>query len=59
MTQPVPEESNEAIDVTEPPPGEHDSDLPDERDTGHDPDHESAAAENAESSVDQPSDGTA
>ena len=52
MTQPVPEESNEALDVTERPPGEHDSDLPDEGDT--------AAAreqqENAGSALDQPSD---
>lgn len=52
MTQPVPEESNEAIDLTEPPPGEHDSELPDERAGESSP----TAQENAGSSLDQPSD---
>ena len=33
MTAPVPEESNEAIDVTETHADEHGSDLPDEADT--------------------------
>ena len=52
MTQPVPEESNEALDVTEPPPGEHDSDLPDEGDGTADVEQQ----ENAGSALDQPSD---
>lgn len=52
MTQPVPEESNEALDVTEQPPGTHDDDLPDERDSGHETD---AERENAESSEGEPS----
>lgn len=52
MTQPVPEESNEALDVTEQPPGTHDDDLPDERDSGHEAD---AERENAESSEGEPS----
>ena len=51
MTQPVPEESNEALDVTEPPPGEHASELPDGAD--HEDDEQ---LENAGSSLDQPSD---
>lgn len=56
MTQPVPEESNEALDVTEPPPGEHGSELPD----GDDTDQESTEAEqNAQTSTEQPSDSTA
>ena len=53
MTAPVPEESNEAFDLDSPPPGEHDSDLPDADDGA------GAAAstqeENAETSQDQPS----
>ena len=32
MTQPVPEESNEALDLTEAPDDQHDDDLPDEAD---------------------------
>lgn len=52
MTQPVPEESNEALDLTEPPPGEHDSELPDE----HDGSADELERENAGSSLDQPSD---
>ncbi|GAA1478165.1 hypothetical protein GCM10009623_26110 [Nocardioides aestuarii] len=52
MTQPVPEESNEALDVTEQPPGTHDDDLPDERDDGHETE---AERENAESSEGEPS----
>ena len=52
MTQPVPEESNEALDVTEPPPGEHDSDLPGEGDRAG----ASEQQENAGSALDQPSD---
>jgi len=32
VTEPVPEESNEALDLTEAPPGQHDDDLPDEAD---------------------------
>ncbi len=51
MTQPVPEESNEALDLTEPPPGEHDSELPDGAD-----DLDDAQQENAGSALDQPSD---
>ncbi len=52
LTQPVPEESNEALDVTEPPPGEHDSELPDEGDGTADAEQQ----ENAGSALDQPSD---
>lgn len=60
MTAPVPEESNEAYDLDEAPPGEHDSDLPDDSDTGGDADAAadgSAASqeENAGTSLDQPS----
>ncbi|WP_167736638.1 hypothetical protein [Nocardioides sp. 1609] len=53
MTAPVPEESNEAFDVTEPPPGEHASEAP----GGADGDQaaEAAQEENAETSLDQPS----
>jgi len=32
VTQPVPEESNEALDLTEAPDDQHDDDLPDEAD---------------------------
>ena len=53
MTQPVPEEDNAAIDVDEAPPGEHGSALPDEAD-----EHDPAQEENAESALDQPSDGS-
>jgi hypothetical protein len=53
MTQPVPEESNEAIDLTEPPPGEHASEAPGAGD-GAQAD-EAAQEENAETSLDQPS----
>ena len=51
MTQPAPEESNEALDLTEPPPGEHDSELP----AGSD-DLDDHQQENAGSALDQPSD---
>ena len=51
MTQPVPEESNEALDVTEPPPGEHDSELPDGSDGGSE-----RQQDNAGTALDQPSD---
>ena len=54
MTQPVPEESNEALDVTDAPADEHDDDLPDEAD---DPHTGPAQDENAGSALDQPSDG--
>jgi hypothetical protein len=53
VTAPVPEESNEAYDLDETPPGEHDSDLPGETDGA-----DAAGAtqeENAETSLDQPS----
>ena len=54
MSQPVPEERNEAADLQpgDTPPGEHDGDLPDGDDAGAATDQQ---AENAESSVDQPS----
>lgn len=52
MTQPVPEENNEAIDLTTPPPGEHESELPDE----HTGEPSATQQENAGSSLDQPSD---
>ncbi len=51
MTQPVPEESDEALDLTEPPPGEHDSELPDGRDQV-----DETQQENAGTALDQPSD---
>lgn len=55
MTAPVPEESNEAIDLDEAPPGEHASELPG-ADDGDDNDAAAAAQEeNAETSLDQPS----
>ena len=54
MTQPVPEESNEALDVSEQPPGTRDDDLPDEDDAGHETAAERA---NAESSEGEPSGG--
>ncbi len=54
MSQPVPEESNEALGVTEPPADEHGDDLPDEAD---DPHTTAGQEENAASSLDQPSDG--
>lgn len=53
MTQPVPEEDNAALDLTEEPPGEHPSDAP----GAHDGDQAASALqeENAETSQDQPS----
>ena len=54
MTQPVPEESNEALDLTDTPADEHDTDLPDEHD---DPHTGPAQDENAGTALDQPSDG--
>ena len=54
MTQPVPEESNEALDLTEPPADEHGADLPDEAD---DPHTGRTQEENAGTALDQPSDG--
>ncbi len=53
MTAPVPEESNEALDLTEEPPGEHDSELSDG--TGGDRSADAAQEENAQTSLDQPS----
>lgn len=53
MTQPVPEETNEAADLHEPPPGEHPSEAPGASD-GSQAD-EAAQEENAETSLDQPS----
>lgn len=53
MTAPVPEESNEAYDLDEKPPGEHSSDLPD-GDDGADA-AGAAQEENSETSLDQPS----
>lgn len=53
MTQPVPEESNEAYDLDEAPPGEHSSELPGEADGA-----QADAAlqeENAGTTDDQPS----
>jgi hypothetical protein len=54
VSQPVPEESNEPLHLTEPPDDEHPGDLPDEAD---DPHTTAAQEENAGSSLDQPSDG--
>ncbi len=52
MTQPVPEESNEALHLTEQPPGTHEDELPDEDDTGHETE---AERQNAETSGGEPS----
>ncbi|WP_432476604.1 hypothetical protein [Nocardioides sp. GXQ0305] len=54
MSQPVPEESNEALEVTEQPADEHDDDLPDEAD---DPHTTPEQQENAGTALDQPSSG--
>lgn len=53
MTAPVPEESNEAIDLEEAPPGEH----PSEQSGGTDGSSAAGAVQedNAETSQDQPS----
>ncbi len=53
MTAPVPEESNEAIDLTEEPPGEHDSEAADTDDGAQAT--SASQEENAETSLDQPS----
>jgi hypothetical protein len=53
VTAPVPEEDNAAYDLEETPADEHDDDLPDERDGGQAA--QAAQAENAGSSLDQPS----
>jgi hypothetical protein len=53
VTQPVPEEYNAALDLTEPPPGEHPSEASGATD-GAQAD-EAAQEENAETSLDQPS----
>ncbi|MDO9457286.1 hypothetical protein [Nocardioides sp.] len=53
MTQPVPEETNEAYDLDEKPPGEHESEA-----SGADDGAQAGEAtqeENAETSLDQPS----
>ncbi|CAN5420630.1 hypothetical protein BH11ACT8_BH11ACT8_14370 [soil metagenome] len=57
MTAPVPEESNEAYDLDEKPPGEHDSELSGETSGDDDSDGvaEAEQEENAETSLDQPS----
>ncbi len=57
MTAPVPEERNDALDLTDQPPGEHSDDLPDGDDSpsGADQPEGAAQEENAESSQDQPS----
>ena len=53
MTQPVPEETNEAYDLDEAPPGEHDSEAPGAGDGSQA--SEATQEENAETSLDQPS----
>lgn len=53
MTAPVPEETNAAFDLTEAPPGEHDSELTGDGDGAGAADEQQA--ENAETSLDQPS----
>ena len=53
VTQPVPEETNEAYDLDEAPPGEHDSEATGAGDG--DQASEAAQEENAETSLDQPS----
>ncbi len=53
MTQPVPEESNEAYDLDDAPPGEHPSEMSDEADGGQA--GEALQEENAGTTLDQPS----
>jgi hypothetical protein len=53
VTQPVPEESNEAYDLDDKPPGEHDSEAPSSADAR--PDDEAVQEENAGTTLDQPS----
>ena len=57
MTAPVPEETNAAFDLDEAPPGEHASELSDSDDStdAAGAQQENAQHENAESSLDQPS----
>ena len=58
MTQPVPEEHDEALHLTEPPADEHGDELPDEADKPQgEPGSPSVQQENAGTSADQPSDG--
>ncbi len=54
MSQPTPEERNDALHLTDQPADEHDGDLPDEADEPHTAPEQ---RENAETSTDQPSDG--
>lgn len=54
MTAPIPEEQDQPPVGTETPPGEHESELPDEADATSGGD---AQEENAETSLDEPSDG--
>lgn len=53
MTQPVPEESNEAYDLDEAPPGEHPSEAPGADDGGEA--GKATQEENAGTTLDQPS----
>ena len=53
MTAPVPEEYNAALDLTEEPPGEHDSELT--SGSGGEQAADDQQEENAETSLDQPS----
>lgn len=53
MTAPVPEEQDQPPTTDETPPGEHSSELPDAADGGT---HGAAQEENAETSLDEPSD---
>jgi hypothetical protein len=61
VTQPVPEETNEAYDLDEAPPGEHASEAPDAGDgaqAGEQAGEQAGGAtqaENAETALDQPS----
>ena len=56
MTQPVPEESNEALHLTEAPADQHGDELPDQAD-GAEAADPAGQEENAETALDQPSDG--
>ena len=53
MTQPVPEEDNQAYDLDEQPPGEHASEASGSTDGGQA--EQAEQEENAETSLDQPS----
>ena len=58
MTAPIPEEQDQPPIETGTPPGEHRADLPDEHDAATPAHLPAEARENAETSLDEPSDGS-